>query len=156
SWPPPGGRRPALARPLSSRLALGLRFLGGDPAAEPVGSGRLQGDVNYLTGDAATTHTNVPRYAGVRYPGLWPGVDLGVRAEGGVLKYEFLVHPGGRPDAIRLAYAGANGLAGGGGGSLAHAHALRTLRDAAPTPYQERDGVRTPVPSGYALGHDGQ
>src|SRR4051812_41787597 len=152
----PGELRLALDRPPSSRLALGLRFVGGDPAAEPVGSDRLAGEVNYLTGDAATTHANVPRYAAVRYPALWPGVDLSVRTQDGVLKYEFLVHPGGRPDAIRLAYTGADGLAVGGDGSLAIATALGTLRDQAPIAYQERDGARVPVPSGYALGGGGQ
>ena len=40
------------------------------------------------------------------YRDLWPGIDLRLREQSGVLKYEFHVRPGASPSDIHLAYAG--------------------------------------------------
>jgi hypothetical protein len=89
--------RLALDRSPAERVALALRFVGHDRAAAITGSDRLAGDANFLGATAATTHTNVPRYGGIVYRGLWPGIDLALREQGGALKYEFRVRPGARP-----------------------------------------------------------
>src|SRR5438067_7840638 len=89
-------------------VTLALRFLARNTAARPEGALRAPGAVNYLRGaDASGWRTNVPHYRELVYRGLWRGIDLRVRQQGGVLKYEFRVRPGARPSDIRLAYAGA-------------------------------------------------
>lgn len=95
---PPAGpwRSDELARQLAARTdstvapsraargsAVRLRFVGANPTApEPFGrrSTRLS---YYLGADAANWFTNVPAWSGVRYAGLYPGVDLILGGETG-------------------------------------------------------------------------
>ena len=68
--------------------------------------------VNDLRGDDPSRwRTSVPLFRDVVYPDLWPNIDLRVREQSGVLKYEFHVRPGASPNDIGLAYDGAQGLA---------------------------------------------
>ena len=93
-------------------LALALRFVGGNPKVEPQGSERAPGVINDLRGaDPSMWRTDIAQYRDVVYPDLWPKIDMRVREQSGVLKYEFHVHPGASPSDIQLAYGGADGLA---------------------------------------------
>ena len=133
-------------------VALALRFIGSNPHARIEGVDRAPGDVNFLRGaDPAQWRTGVARYERVAYRDLWPGIDLHVRGDSGVLKYEFHVRPGARPSDIRLAYAGADGLSLEESGALSIDTPAGVLRDAAPMSYQESGGTRVPVQSRYAL-----
>ena len=133
-------------------VALALRFIGGNPHARIEGVDRAPGEVNYLRGaDPAAWHTRVARYGQAAYRDLWPGIDLHLEAQSGVLKYEFHVRPGARPSDIRLAYAGAAGLSLDESGALVIDTPAGVLRDRAPVAYQDADGTRVPVPSRYAL-----
>ena len=68
--------------------------------------------INDLRGsDPSQWRTQIPQFRDVVYPDLWPGIDLRLREQSGVLKYEFHVRPGASPSDIRLAYDGADGLA---------------------------------------------
>jgi Beta-propeller repeat len=137
---------------VDSELALALRFVGANVHPRIEGANRLAGDVNYLQGDEpAKWHTHVARYGGVIYHQLWPGIDLHLREQSGVLKYEFHVQPGAMPSDIRLAYAGATALSLERSGALRIDTAAGVLSDAAPIAYQEAGGVRVPVQSRYAL-----
>ncbi len=94
-----------------SGVALALRFIGANLRPRIEGSERAPGELNYLRGnDPAAWRTHVARYGEVTYRELWPGIDLRVREQSGVLKYEFHVQPGARPSDIRLAYRGATRL----------------------------------------------
>ena len=143
----------SFARERSTRgVALALRFLGADPDAVPAGAQRAPGVVNYLRGsDRAHWRTGLPTYSRIVYRELWPGIDLMLHARGGQLKYEFRVRAGARPENIRLAYAGADGLVLDGAGGLLIETPLGALRDSPPVSYQEIDGVRVPVESRYVL-----
>ncbi len=68
------------------------------------GTDELPGKANYFIGnDPRQWHTNVPTYAKVRYEGVYPGVDLVYYGtQGGELEYDFVVAPGGDPQAITL------------------------------------------------------
>ena len=85
------------------------------------------------------------------YADLWPKIDLRLREQSGVLKYEFHVRPGASPSDIGLAYGGARGVALGADGGLQISTALGVLVDSAPVSYQDIAGVRTPVDSRYVL-----
>lgn len=133
-------------------MAVALRFVHANPARRIEGDTRAPGAVNYFRGsDPANWRTEVPRYTGVAYRELWPGVDLRLHEERGALKYEFHVRPGARPSDIRLAHAGTSGVSLDGSGALSIATPMGTLRDAAPVSYQLIDGRRVPVATHYAL-----
>jgi hypothetical protein len=96
--------------------ALALSFLGSNPHATLEAQERLSGEVNYLIGnDPANWRQGLPTHGELLYGGLWPGIDMAVRGEGGKLKYEFHVQPGASVEDVRLAYRGAEGLSVGAG-----------------------------------------
>jgi beta-propeller repeat-containing protein len=129
--------------------ALEMRFVGASPDARLVAGDRGAGSVSYLTG--STRHASLPTYERLTYRGLWPGIDMVFMGRGGALKYEFHVQPGADPGAIRLAYAGAEGLSLGASGTLLVGTPLGALRDARPYSFQAVEGKRVAVDSRYAL-----
>jgi Beta-propeller repeat len=132
--------------------ALGLDFLGANPNATLTAQKQLSGEVNYLVGDdPANWQQGLPTHAELLYGGLWPGIDMAVRGEGGKLKYEFHLKPGSSVKDIRLDYRGAEGLSVGAGGELLVRTSLGTLKDAAPVSYQLIGGERVGVESRYKL-----
>jgi hypothetical protein len=136
--------------------ALALDFLGADPHATLEAHQQLAGKVNYLVGnDPAKWRQGLPTHAELLYGGLWPGIDMAVRGEGGNLKYEFHLKPGASVKDIRLGYRGAEGVSVGAGGGLLIQTSLGVLKDAAPVSYQLIGGERVPVKSGYRLPGDG-
>src|SRR5215207_5248254 len=136
--------------------ALALDFQGADPDATLTAQEQLSGKVNYLVGDdPANGHQWLPTHAELLYRGLWPGIDMAVRGEGGKLKYEFHLKPGSSVDEVRLGYRGAEGLKVGAGGELLVRTPLGVLEDTAPVSYQRIGGQRVPVESRYRLTGDG-
>jgi hypothetical protein len=132
--------------------ALALDFLGANPHATLEARQPLSGEVNYLQGDdPANWQQELPTHAELLYAGLWPGIDMAVRGEGGKLKYEFHLKPGASVDQVRLGYRGAEGLSLGSGGELLVQTPLGVLKDAAPVSYQLIGGKRVPVESRYTL-----
>ena len=117
---PDARRGDALARQGAGRPR-GLRSRCASSAGtqpSPTGAERAPGGVNYLRGsDPAQWQTQPPHYRDVVYRDLWPGIDLRLREQSGVLKYEFHVRPGARrrtsasrtaaPTAWRSTHAGA-------------------------------------------------
>jgi hypothetical protein len=64
--------------------ALGLDFLGANPHPTLEAQKRLEGEVNYLVGDDSTKWgRGLPTHGELLYGGLWPGIDMAVRGEGG-------------------------------------------------------------------------
>jgi fibronectin type 3 domain-containing protein len=85
-----------------------MDFLGAS-RAEPVGIDRLSHNSNFFIGQSSPEwFTDVPNFREICYPGLYDGIDLHYRSLPGGLKYEFVVHPGGNPEDIRLGYEGAD------------------------------------------------
>lgn len=151
---PMPARSPAgIDRPLPSRSAsLRLGFEGSNPAPEVVGSDRLAAVANYYIGnDPAGWRSNVPTYGAVTYRGLYPGIDLVYRGEGGYLKSAFLVAPGADPARIRLVYDGVQGMHLDSDGALILETGLGDLVEEAPLIYQEAGAGRQEIPGRYLL-----
>ena len=146
-------RHAASTAQTADQIALALRFEGRNPQVEPQGVLPSGGVVNDLRGsDPSQWRTQISQYRDVVYRDLWPGIDLRLREQSGVLKYEFHVQPGASPSDIRLAYGGADGLALNDAGQLQISTPLGVLQDSVPVSYQDIDGVRTAVRSSYVLG----
>lgn len=134
------------------QVALALQFVGRSRLVEPRGAERAPGVVNDLRGnDPSQWDTQLAQYRDVVYRDLWSGIDLRLRTQSGVLKYEFHVRPGASPADIQLAYGGADGLRVNDTGELQIATPLGALADSAPVSYQDIDGARMPVTSRYVL-----
>jgi hypothetical protein len=105
--------------------------------------------------EPANWQQELPTHGELLYGGLWPGINMAVRGEGGKLKYEFHLKPGSSVDDVRLAYRGAEGLKVGADGELLVRTSLGVLEDAAPVSYQRIGGERVGVESRYRLTGDG-
>ncbi len=79
----------------------------------------------------------------LRYPNLWPGIDLVFVSEPGEVKYQFEVAPGADPRAIRLMWEGAASLAIERDGVMLVETPAGSLRDAAPVAWHP-DGASAP------------
>src|SRR5690606_15606034 len=92
---------------------LRLTFVGANahPVIEPFAP--LTSTVNYFQGDdPAHWYTNAPTWGGVRVAGLYPGIDLEVRYEGGQSRPRLVVRDAARADlnGVRLQVEGAEEL----------------------------------------------
>src|SRR5262249_25649185 len=123
-----------------------------NPHVKPIGGKRMPATFSYFIGPRSAWKTGVPAYAGVTYPNLWPGIDLIYTGESGVLKYEFLVRPGAKPEQIRMAWRGAGGMRVNADGQLIVSTPVRELRDDRPIAYQTIGGKRVEAGAAYALG----
>ena len=81
-----------------------LRLVNANENATVLGAHELPGKVNYFLGnDPAQWRSNLPTFAQVRYRNVYPGIDLIYHGDQeGRLEYDFVVAPGGDPNAITL------------------------------------------------------
>ena len=92
----------------TAETLLRMRLVGADAGASVVGEDKLPGKSNYLVGnDPRKWRLDVPTYAKVRYQAVYPGVDLVYYGNEQQLEYDFVVAPGGDPQAIRMKFDGA-------------------------------------------------
>jgi hypothetical protein len=133
------------------RWAVKLAFVDANPNVTPFGELPTQAVVSYFKGDLNQWTTGIPTYHQIRYPNLWPGIDLVYSGIGGTLKYEFIVQPGADPNKIQLAYQGASDVRVSHMGQLEISTPVGNFFDAEPFAYQERDGQRLPVEMAYKI-----
>ena len=137
--------RPRGAAPVTLRFA-------GARAASIDGAERLPGITNYLIGnDASRWRRDIPHYAGARYSGLYPGIDLAVYGKERRLEYDLIVAPGADPDRAQLRIDGVRRLALAANGDLELHTASGVMTQQRPLAYQQRDGRRAPVDVRYRL-----
>src|SRR5262245_42423755 len=80
--------------------AVRMRLLGASTASTMVGEEQT-GKVHYLVGDDTSRWLrDVPAYARLRSPGIYPDVDLVYYANGRQIEYDFVVKPGADPASI--------------------------------------------------------
>src|SRR3972149_3717804 len=140
---PPEGQRGTVLR---------MKLVGANPAPRVVGLGELRGRSHYLKGsDPKQWRTHVPRYAKVRYEGVYPGIDLVYYGNQRQLEYDLIVAPGADPKAIRLAFEGIQRLRLGKEGELLLQTGGGEIWLQKPRIYQEVGGVKRTVGGRYIL-----
>jgi hypothetical protein len=91
--------------------SLRMIWEGARPRASVAGEHMLNGRTHYLLGNRpAQWRTDVPHYRGIRYTGLYPGVDVRFYAAGQHLEFDLEVAPGADLRAVRLRIAGADSV----------------------------------------------
>src|SRR5262245_9166795 len=132
--------------------ALRMNIEGGSPAAQVTGIDEQEGIVNYFIGnDPDKWHTDIPTFARVQYPNVYPGVDLVYYGNQQQLEYDFAVQPGADAGRIALNFEGASSLALDSNGDLLIETGVGTVRQHKPAVYQEVNGDRQEIESGYTL-----
>jgi hypothetical protein len=139
---------PAETAERSEQLAqavLRMRLVGASPST-PVGEQQLETRTNYFIGDDPDQwHADVPNFARVRYPEVYPGVDLVYYGRGGQLEYDEVVAPGVDPSGIVMEWDGADSVNVDETGDLVLKVDGFELRQHAPVLYQETEAGRAEV-----------
>jgi hypothetical protein len=93
------------------RLVMRLNFQGANGNPEVICRDMAQGKVNYLMGnDPSKWLTDIPTYQEIVYQDVYPNIDLRLCGREGMLTYDFIVHPRGNVNDIRLALEGIDSL----------------------------------------------
>jgi hypothetical protein len=93
------------SRPSSS---VQLHFAGANRKAAASTANQLPGTSNYFIGsDPGKWRTGVSTFAQVEFAGVYPGIDVIYYGNQSRLEYDFRVHAGANPSAIRLTFYGA-------------------------------------------------
>jgi hypothetical protein len=118
----------------------------------PEGVNELASVSNYFIGsDAWKWHRNVPRFAGVKYANVYPGIDVVYHGNQRQLEYDFLVAPGADPAAIELTLRNSKKLTVNTAGDLVVSLGDSEWIERAPVIYQETEGQRHVVAGRYVL-----
>lgn len=110
------GRAPTSPRgdagePPATGVNIRLSFPGSNADAHPQPFDRRSTHMSYFLGnDPARWRADVPAWGGVRYRELYPGIDLELRGDGSRLAPRLVLHPGSKPDAVRLRVEGADAI----------------------------------------------
>jgi hypothetical protein len=140
------------ARRAGTLTALRINLDGANPSAQVIGTDRLQKRVNYFLGnDPRNWRTDVPSFARVKYAGVYPGVDLIFYGNQRRLEYDFIVAPGGNPEAIQLVLQGAEKIRIGAGGDLILGVPGGAVAFQKPVIYQTVKGTRHKIAGGYSI-----
>src|ERR1039457_6694285 len=87
---------------------LRMSLIGANPEANAVGLARQPGVVSYFIGnDPKNWRSGIPTYGKVKYPQIYPGVDLVFYGNQRQLEYDFVVAPGADPSRIAWRIEGA-------------------------------------------------
>ena len=118
----------------------------------PTAESATGGVANYLTGKNRDTWVeHAALYSRVRYPELYPGIDLVFHGNQDQMEYDFEVAPGASPGKIQLGFRGAESMHLDQHGNLVLETARGAIRFLAPNAYQDEKGVRRPVRAAFAL-----
>ncbi|MBK8097118.1 MAG: hypothetical protein IPK26_08425 [Planctomycetes bacterium] len=119
-------------------------------AVVPIAESETVGRSHYLRGsDPSQWYRDVPRARRLRYPAVWPGIDLVLHGDGKRLEYDFELQPGVEVGAVALRVEGAAlRLADGALDLLTPAG---TMRQAAAVAWQATEQGRRLVDVRYEL-----
>lgn len=137
---------------------IGLKLIGAEKSTTAEGEDQLPGFTNYLVGkDPSKWQTGVPTYAKVRYTNVYPRIDLVYYGnQEGVLEHDFVVKPGGDPDAISFALQNADNVTTTKAGGIMLQTKAGGLELQKPVAYQIVDGRRKTIPVQYEMASGGR
>lgn len=127
----------------------------GSALVRAAGEDQLPGKVNYFMGNDPTKwRRDMRTFAKVRYPEVYPGIDVVYYGNQGRLEYDFIVAPGADAGAITLSFTGAS-IDIENCGDLAIRAEGGSMSMHRPYIYQEIDGAKRTIAGGYTQRADG-
>ena len=136
----------------TSSATIGLKLIHANTAPRVEALEPLPGQINYLFGnDHSQWRTGIKTFGRVKQHAVYPGVDLVWYGNQGQLEYDFVVAPGADPSVIKLVFTGAESIQLDDNGDLLLQTSEGTIRQQRPLVYQEADGQRHQIESGYKL-----
>ncbi|MCG8539988.1 MAG: SBBP repeat-containing protein [Clostridia bacterium] len=133
-------------------ITLALHFVDANPDVKIEGINKASAKINYFNGkDESKWITGLPTYEKIIYKELWSGIDLIFYSKNNVLKYDFILKPGGCVEDIKLSYRGSKGISVDDGGNLEIHNDLGVLIDEKPISYQEIESKKVMIESGFKI-----
>ncbi len=99
-------KRTVTSSPAVSTYRLDVSLAGADINAKKVAEDKVKTKLNYYNAEAI----DVNIFRKITYKNIYAGIDWVLYTKGKELKYDFIIHPGAKPDDIKLLYAGADSL----------------------------------------------
>lgn len=127
-----------------------LHLLEANPS-KPRGEEQVEFVVSYFVGQQANWRSGVQAFHQVRYPGVYPGVDMVFHGTRGELEFDFVVSPGTDPSVIRFSLEGFDRIESGTAGDLTLGRAGDQFRLQAPVAFQDLDGNRRSVDCSFRV-----
>lgn len=126
-----------------------MRFLNANKDPQILPDKALPSYNNYIFGtDSSKWAGNCKIYQGITYKNVYPNIDVRYYTANGVLKYDFIVHPGGDVANIAMFFDGADELKLKDG-ALRIKTSVDEVTEMAPYTYQLINNTRTEVPCSY-------
>ncbi len=116
-----------------------IQFTNANPNLEIEASDSSESYTNYYLAQCADGITHVPGFGRLVYRDVYPHIDMVVYANAASqtpMEYDFIVHPGGNPDQIRLAYDHADSLAINTAGAFRLTTPFGEMTELQPNAYQ--------------------
>lgn len=133
---------------------LRMQLIGSSDAAQPSGEQSLPGEVNYLVGERTRWHTDISRFARVRYENVYRGIDIAYYGTSqNQLEYDFILSPGADPKTIAMRFDGAANVSLSQSGDLLLETNAGLMTQPLPVIYQETSNGRKLIDGGYVI-HD--
>ena len=135
-----------------TRSVIRMTLADANSAHQVIGLDRLPGKSNYIIGNnPAQWHSNIPQFGRVRYPDIYPGIDLVYYGEQGNLEYDFQVAAGADPRQIVLNFQGPDRVSLDPNGDLVLATAGDSVRLHAPRVYQTAGAEQRSISARFAI-----
>lgn len=147
------GRQGSLMGGVSS-ATLSLRLLGSNGSSAGIAEEPLLARANYFIGkDPAGWRTDVPLFGKVRFPSVYKQMDVVYYGNQKELEYDFVVQPGGEPQAIRFSVEGAGRTTIAANGDLKFQSGGTQAILHRPVAYQLIAGERRNIPASFRSLH---
>jgi gliding motility-associated-like protein len=147
---PDGTMIPVVVRSHAYRV----NFLGSTTSTQALPDKAISTYNNYFIGnDQSKWAANCKVYQAVTYKNVYPNIDVRYYTDGGTLKYDIIVHPGGNPNAIAMRYDGTDKLEIKNK-ELIITTSAGTVKELYPYSYQSIIGKRQTVDCKYVLSNN--
>jgi len=137
--------------PVRIQTSLHMKLIGANPTPSVEGMEEMPGRLNYFIGERRNWRTDIPRYKKVKHTGIYPGIDLVYYDRKGELEHDFIVAPGGDPNAIRLCFKDAGKMSLDKAGNLIVPTLLGNVTLCAPVVYQRVNGKKQNIKGSYRI-----
>ncbi len=118
-----------------------VELIGANISATKIVEGKGSFYENHFNVSDAPSGVRAYSYKKITYKNIYPNIDWVLYTKGNHVEYDFVVHPGARPEDIRIKYSGATSLNLNENGSITAQTPLGSLTEKAPYSFQE-DGKK--------------
>lgn len=132
-----------------SLCEMNVTLVGANQHAQPIASNIINYVENYYYDDGSYTAN---AYKKITYKDIYPNIDWTVYVVNDKVEYDFIVHEGGRPEDIKIAYDGATDLAIQADGSLLATTPMGTIKEHQPISFEAN--THRKVKTSFQLDHN--